>query len=60
VSDLEHSHGAKDSAVRLTINIGNIALGITEAIPCGLIITEPVSNSLKYAFPDRRAGEIGV
>jgi two-component sensor histidine kinase len=30
------------------------------AIPLGIIINELVSNSLKYAFPDRDKGEIRI
>ena len=38
----------------------NVHLNINQAIPCGLIINELISNSLKYAFPDNRNGEIFV
>jgi two-component sensor histidine kinase len=37
-----------------------ISVGIDVAIPCGLIVNELVSNSLKHAFPDGREGEIDV
>ncbi len=43
-----------------TIKVDKVSLGIDAAIPCGLIINELVSNSLKYAFPGDRTGEITI
>lgn len=37
-----------------------VTLDIDTAIPCGLIINELVSNSLKYAFPKGGKGEIRI
>jgi two-component sensor histidine kinase len=44
--------------ISLKIDIDDIALGVDTAIPCGLVINELVTNSLKHAFPDGREGEI--
>jgi two-component sensor histidine kinase len=60
VSEIQYSHRTEDSSVRLTVNIGDITLGITEAIPCGLIINELVSNAVKHAFPKGGEGEITI
>ena len=38
----------------------NVFLDIGSAIPCGLIINELITNSLKYAFPDSRKGTISI
>ncbi|MBE9127143.1 MULTISPECIES: PAS domain S-box protein [unclassified Coleofasciculus] len=54
------TYNISSNAVTLNINVDNIFLEIDTAIPCGLIINELVSNSLKYAFPNNRKGEIQV
>jgi len=44
--------------VGFKVEAKDIHLEITEAIPCGLIINELVSNALKYAFPKGKKGEV--
>ena len=46
--------------ITLELYIDEVTLNIDTAIPCGLIINELVSNALKYAFPDNRAGTISI
>jgi two-component sensor histidine kinase len=46
--------------VKFTQEAQGIFLDINKAIPCGLIISELLSNALKHAFPGRRDGEILV
>lgn len=41
------------------VNVDQICLNIETAIPLGLIISELVSNSLKYAFPNEN-GDVSV
>ncbi|MCR4408718.1 MAG: PAS domain S-box protein [Candidatus Saccharicenans sp.] len=39
---------------------GQVGLDINQAIPCGLIVSELVSNALKHAFPGKQRGELLV
>jgi len=57
---LLQAYGADRGKIALNIDVEDISLNIDSAIPCGLIINELVTNSLKYAFPDRKTGEIKI
>lgn len=60
-SDLFSSYGIDTRRVRLKIDLGaDEAIAVDVAVPCGLVINELVSNSLKYAFPEGRKGEVRI
>ncbi len=50
----------KRQEIRIKIEAENIHLGIDDAVPCGLILNELVSNSIKHAFPEGEKGTILV
>ncbi len=58
VTDLFYSYAIPKSKIIPIVDSDEIQLNIETSIPCGLIISELVSNSLKYAFPNERTGEI--
>ena len=60
VTDLFATYARDPHLIQLNVDVGDVTLGMDEAIPCGLIINELVSNALKYAFPDDRRGEIAI
>jgi two-component sensor histidine kinase/CheY-like chemotaxis protein len=46
--------------IKLSVDVKELPLTIDQAIQCGLIINELVTNSLKYGFPDNRKGQIKI
>jgi len=58
--ELMAAQGGPSGAVRLRLEADPVRLSVDQAMPCGLILNELLTNALKYAFPDGRAGEILV
>jgi PAS domain S-box-containing protein len=46
--------------VDLQTDLQRVHLVLDQAIPCGLILNELISNALKHAFPDDRNGTIRI
>ncbi len=57
---LFNSYSAHSRIINLKTSLEQINFEIDTAIPCGLIINELVSNSLKHAFKGRDSGEISI
>ena len=60
ITDLFDSYGVDSKMVKLNLEIDDVTMGIETAIPCGLIINELVSNSLKHGFSGLQTGEVNV
>lgn len=57
---LMESYALPIDLVQVDVEADNVKLPINEAIPCGLIVNELVSNALKHGFHGGRKGRILV
>ena len=51
---------APGSPVQVRSQLGRLVLGMDQALPCGLMVNELISNALKHGFPAGRGGEVLV
>ncbi|MFH1673562.1 MAG: histidine kinase dimerization/phosphoacceptor domain -containing protein [Pseudomonadota bacterium] len=57
---LFRSYGIDTEKIALKLDIEDVIIEVDIAIPCGLIVNELVSNSLKYAFTEDGKGEVKI
>jgi two-component sensor histidine kinase len=58
VERLVSTYGAPADTVK--VDGDEVRLDIDTAIPCGLLVTELVTNALRHAFPHGNAGQVAV
>lgn len=59
-SQLARSSVASPGQVRFLLDLFPVGLELDQAVPCGLMVNELVSNAMKHGFPAGRVGEIRV
>ncbi|WP_312902371.1 tetratricopeptide repeat-containing sensor histidine kinase [Chryseobacterium taichungense] len=51
---------SSEKNISFVMDIDKIFLDVAQAVPLGLILNEAVNNTIKYAFPESRKGEVQV
>jgi two-component sensor histidine kinase len=54
------AQASASGAVRLVLDLTPLKTSLDQATPCGLLVNELISNSLKHAFPQSQGGEVRV
>lgn len=57
VTYLKESYHSK---AHYSIDVEDIEMHVSQAVPIGLILNEAITNAIKYAFPDQKKGNIQI
>jgi two-component sensor histidine kinase len=59
-SNLLASFRINEALISFSTDLSSVDLILDQAIPCGLMVNELITNTIKYAFPENRKGEIKI
>lgn len=55
---LSRAHSRPGCAIEVKTDLKPVSLSVEQAVPCGLILNELISNAFKHAFRDRTHGTV--
>jgi two-component sensor histidine kinase len=55
-----HESYSLSQSIHFSLEVEEIELDVTLAVPLGLIINEAITNAFKYAFPNGRSGRVSL
>ncbi len=60
VDQLFRSYGVDGRRIGFRAELDPVGLELDDALPCGLLTSEVISNCLKHGFPEGRCGEVRI
>jgi two-component sensor histidine kinase len=60
IREIHYSYPTLANNIAVSTTVSNVVLNVNNAIPCGLILNELLSNCFKHAFEGREKGRIEV
>lgn len=60
ISEIQYSYSTISTTISVKTTISDITLTLNNAIPCGLILNELLTNCYKHAFDGREKGSIEI
>lgn len=55
-----HTHSTLSGAVQIKLDLGLVQVCMDQAISCGLLVNELISNCLKHGFPAGATGHVSI
>jgi PAS domain S-box-containing protein len=59
-AQLRRAYGVEADRVAVHLQVADVRLPLETAVPCGLIVSELLSNCFKHAFPAGQTGDVTV